>query len=659
MDQLQIQDGHFVDSEGRRVILRGVNLSGSSKVPIGQETQIANNFAAHRQVSFVGRPFPLAEAHEHYARLRHWGFNLLRLIITWEAIEHAGPGAYDEDYLSYLQEIVALAGEYGFYVYIDPHQDAWSRMTGGDGAPGWTLEAAGFDLKTLELSEAAITMQRRYPEYPHMIWPTNYVRLAGATMFTLFFAGNRFASETTIDGKMTQEYLQSHYINAMVAVAKRLKDMPHVLGYGTMNEPASGYIGLASLTDTGPFPQQGPLITFGEGILLGAGHAREAPIMALNGLIPHPTGEMVTLNPQGISAWQSPDHDIWRKQGVWGYDDEGQPAILLPDYFAEGDFAGAGLAYFAKQYAAAMQAVHPNAMIFYEGPPFDANDLALSDADIPNIVNAGHWYDVLMLFAHQFDGEQALNPFTMELVEGRENVAQMFTEAVGSVKRTGTDNMHNAPTLIGEFGVMYSINDRSAYSDGDFSLHELALSLYYDAMDANLVSSAQWNYTPDHTNQWGDNWNREDLSIFSRDAQTNPEDINSGARALVGFCRPYVQRAAGDLRRMHFDATDGTFTVDLLYEGAEAPTLIYLPHAWYGEADYKVKVSSGKHRILDARQGQILEWKNLKVGEQTLTVSLPKGASLPKRLAALALLAGAGVAANRLRKELTESDAYG
>ena len=49
----------------------------------------------------MDRPFPLAEADEHFGRLASWGLTFVRLLVTWEAVEHAGPGIYDEDYLTY------------------------------------------------------------------------------------------------------------------------------------------------------------------------------------------------------------------------------------------------------------------------------------------------------------------------------------------------------------------------------------------------------------------------------------------------------------------------------------------------------------------------------------------------------------------------------
>ena len=74
---LEIKKEWFIDKEGRAVLLRGVNLGGSSKVPFNPNgaTYIKTDFKDHKNVSFVGRPFPLSEAHEHFRRLKYWGFN--------------------------------------------------------------------------------------------------------------------------------------------------------------------------------------------------------------------------------------------------------------------------------------------------------------------------------------------------------------------------------------------------------------------------------------------------------------------------------------------------------------------------------------------------------------------------------------------------------
>ena len=59
----------------------------------------------------------------HFARLRAWGLTLIRLLIPWESIEHAGPGEYDEAYIDYLRELISIMPEYGLRCFIDPHQD--------------------------------------------------------------------------------------------------------------------------------------------------------------------------------------------------------------------------------------------------------------------------------------------------------------------------------------------------------------------------------------------------------------------------------------------------------------------------------------------------------------------------------------------------------
>ena len=175
---------HIRDKDGRYVLFRGCNLGGDSKIPA---SPAGNPLSG--TVSFVGRPFPLEEADDHLSRLAGWGFNAIRMIITWEAVEHEGPGIYDEDYLAYLREVLKNCEHYGFAVFIDPHQDAWSRWSGGDGAPRWTLEAVGIDPDKISATGAAFTIQEQGSSYQPMSWGLNNLRYAAATMSTLFSRG--------------------------------------------------------------------------------------------------------------------------------------------------------------------------------------------------------------------------------------------------------------------------------------------------------------------------------------------------------------------------------------------------------------------------------------------------------------------------------------
>jgi hypothetical protein len=210
----------------------------------------------------------------------------------------------------------------------------------------------------------------------------------------------------------------------------------------------------------------------------------------------------------------------------------------------------------------------------------------------------------MMLMRKKFNGELALDIKNAALVEGRDEVAQMFKQTIAGYVDLSNQQMGGAPTLIGEFGLAFDMNDKHAYKTGDFSMHELALSMYYDAMDANLVHTTLWNYTPDNSNRWGDNWNEEDLSIFSRDQQTDPSDINSGGRAIKGFSRPYVMRAGGQLNAMRFDWQSGVFTATILSR-EQSISEIYVPQLWYPHG-IAVTITSGEWSL----DGQILRWQH-------------------------------------------------
>ena len=90
---LQIEGTLFKDEHNRQVTLRGVNLAADAKLPAqpNQPSHIVEDFFDGDNVSFVGRPFPYEEADTHLRRIRDWGFNTVRYLFTWEAIESKGP----------------------------------------------------------------------------------------------------------------------------------------------------------------------------------------------------------------------------------------------------------------------------------------------------------------------------------------------------------------------------------------------------------------------------------------------------------------------------------------------------------------------------------------------------------------------------------------
>jgi len=605
------KDSWFVDGHGRVVILRGVNLGGDAKVPYMPDgrTHIPTDFSGHKDVSFIGRPFPLDKAQVHFERLKAWGFNTLRLLTTWEAVEHSGPGELDTAYLDYYTTLCEMAMNHGFYVFVDFHQDVWSRMTGGDGAPGWLFEKIGIDYSKLSKADAALVMQHTYDfndprprqedKYPTMCWGQNAKYPGNGIMWTLFFAGRDFAPEFTIDGENVQDYMQGHYLACQRAVAERVKDLPNVMGFDSLNEPSSGWVGVAMddrhLKATKNNPAL-PGIAWSpiDGLHAASGHAVTIPFLELRiaklGIVPV---RDVVVNKNKVSIWLEGKTDPFQAAGAWRLKDDDTPEILRNDFFQvvngkKINFTTDYMVPFIAKVADTIQGINPDWMIFGEKDAKETVFDTAFPASMPrNFVNASHWYD------NAISGTKKVRKLTldvvdMKLVAGKHGIQKMYAKHLGDIKAAANRVKGGSPALIGEFGLVYDLEGGKAYeqwragdhSDKIWKDHAWTLDMMYNAMDHHFLSCTQWNYDASNVNDLriGDGWNQEDCSIYSDDQRDDPGNINSGGRALKGCIRPFARCVQGVPREMAFDMKRGQFTLRFTADPAiPAPTVVCVP----------------------------------------------------------------------------------
>lgn len=636
--RIDIDGTNFRDAHGRHLILRGVNLGGDTKVPFTPDarTFIPTDFADHRTVSFVGRPAPLDEIDTHLSRLRHWGFNCLRLLTTWEAVEHAGPGLHDEAYLDYYAEVCRRAGQHGLRVFVDFHQDAWARPSGGDGAPGWTFEVAGLDFTKFAAADAAHIMQHRYDparggrqeSYQVMSWSGNYARPANAIMWTLFFAGNDLAPGARIAGRGVQDYLQDHYIAAVAAVAQRVAHLDNVIGFDSLNEPSAGYIGKGLSEPIVRY--RGPVWSALDGLALASGAARTLPVVAPGAGV---VGQE-TLNAGGTSIWLPGRDDPFRAAGVWDMVD-GMPTALQEEHFrrVDGRTVTANRDYmqpFFARMADAVRGVRPDWLLFAELDPFEMiAGHGFPEGGPDRTVNASHWYDLMAMVTKRFDVTGMRNVLTGQLRAGPQAIEDGYVEEMGMIAATAQvlNGGRGAPTLLGECGIQYDMNDGEAYrrwAAGErdpaiWSAQTTALDLMYNAIDRLLLSNTQWNYTVSNSNDpmIADGWNQEDLSIWSADQVDDLAHPDAGGRAIEGFCRPYVRAAQGTILSQRFDRAAGVFEAVIDAVAAiPAPTELYVPAIQFPDG-YAVTCDGGDWR----QEGALLSVTATRDGPLTIRVA--------------------------------------
>lgn len=407
---------------------------------------------------------------------------------------------------------------------------------------------------------------------PAMIWSTNYGRLASQTLFTLFFAGRDYAPKCIIDGVNIQDYLQSHFISAFGHLADRIKAAGDlldecVIGWDSMNEPAEGFCGYENLNvvpnEQGSTLRKGSRPTPAQSLRLGMGQEQTVEHWAFGAFGPKQDGT-VTIDPKGHKIWLDPEFEpdgynarwgwrrdpgwtlglcIWALHGVW---DVESGYVIIPEYFRSPPFDPDRPVVFEadywrphwRAYVSRIRSAHPEAIhfiqppVFAQPPPLDGPDDLKGRA-----CYSGHYYDGLTLVTRHWNWFNAdalgllrgkYKATWMAAKLGEKAIRQSLQEQLGILK-TDTEILGAFPTLIGEIGIPFDMDNKRAYGwtdggkhTGDYSSQQKALDASLNAADGpNGLNYTIWTYCPDSCHEWGDGWNMEDLSLWSEDDLRN------------------------------------------------------------------------------------------------------------------------------------------
>ncbi|KAK8070758.1 glycoside hydrolase [Apiospora hydei] len=718
--------------DGKTLFLRGVNLA-DAKFPPGRPTYLRESLDNAESCSYIGAPLRIEDAPEHLTRLRYLGYNVLRLPVPWEALEHAGPGKYDDEYIEYVRQLVEICNEHGF------------RRR-----PLWTLHACGLNPDKFGETHAAI----RYCEWPldepdpakkdpksipPMMWTTNHNRLVSCTVFALFFGGRDFAPRCTIkadDGADVniQDYLQSHYYAAYARLAERLGDLP--FGFDGMNEPEPGYIGWQDLDinerehtakiHSNPTPIQAMRLAMGR-------EQREVHEFRLGQTGPHKTGTMHIKPTEGASCWLKQEDPrwpfrrgeswplgmcVWALHGVW---DVETGDLKRPDYFAnlphtseaatkkensadsvEFTFVESYWREFHRQWTESVVRAHSSKTVSFMQPcvfsplPAPSPPQSAGSNAHPNSLNdqtgekldkkeqmsllaySPHFYDGLTVMRRHWHeswnadvvglirGHYKFKAFGLRVGKGK--VRKVISDQIGRLALDGQEQ--GVPTLIGETGIPFNLDDAKAYrlsrpgsassatsgasitsgdknkksngeldgkkeeeegsedgesggGGGDYTAHVKAMDALVSACDDHLVNFTLWAYSAVNTHEWGDGWNGEDLSLYCAETGSFPNHpYLSGARAPAAWCRPFMQSlvpasaSSAKLVRMAFDLKTSRFEAEVDIVGGqqdgEAVASIYVPWLHYRQGNeaeqlaLQVQVAEGDAWEV---QGQVLTWR--------------------------------------------------
>jgi len=632
------------DGWGRYVYLRGVNVSGSTKVPTSENP-----------ISYVGKPFPLTDAQKYFQTISDLGFNSIRLLINWEGIEPYERGLYDEDYLEYIRRIVEIAGDYNIYVLLDMHQDAWSRhlfvkysdrpyytdsngnrvepppgslesmvlslvpdengnyqdMIRGDGAPKWAVQAILPERK----------MDSKYWGTPRILGSINSQTIQTLINLLGNLSGTSVSSSTEMpwlddfierlppefDFNETTDFLPwtSWGINGFLSLDVQRSFISffagdviyperEIDGVSIKDYLQEAYINawLEVVKRVKDYPNVigydimnepiGIFLTYTAAALYFQTGMADGVKKLFEDFLGKDMGDQVFELVTSLNLIPSDSSEETVRK--WGFEGVNLGGIMDLNYGFDAKF----LQPFYERAGRAIQELDPDAIIWFE-PSLNASlvlgNLLQGTMEInmtkPRGINQVVYAPHWYADIYPFIGfNMPPRNFTVSEVRFRD-----YTQNIKSVFDKSAYSLGNIPVVFGEFGTYFNFGGIEKSMEEDYEVSATILDNYYETFESMGISSILWCFSPENDPRFGDQWNKEDFSILG------PDRLPRGEEA---YSRPYPKFLSGKLIRMHFyskyhyfDPHKGIpnpekeFYLEFESKETSAPTEIFVPRIQY------------------------------------------------------------------------------
>jgi len=456
-------DTWFNDDQGRYLLFRGVNFGSRTKLapylPIAPlETRSLSQLNLKQEINSV-KP--------ELDQLRHVGFNIVRLLISWKAIEPRPNPNLDEllpegkQYLTCVKEIIDELYARDLYVLLDFHQDIAHEIYGGDGFPDWAL---------------AVDKEHKLPEPSNLRdkkWMLKYVTNKSLKKTLTSFWRNDLTN-TGGEVKLENFPVRTHLEKTIGQTAKFFRSLnngaghPAILGIEPFNEP---------------HPAGLPKEEFEGKLLVEYYRNVDSQIRKFD-----------------------PDVFIFIEPRVdWTTDTQSADASLQP-------LNPSGKGPFSARKSFNLDLVK-NVMVDGQVQAVKLNtylpkDISSISTFARNGVLSYHYYDMIAI-ATSFANSYMNIPENIQRY--KREWPLIFAELTNAAKERGL-----IPFLT-EFGGFQAAEDVGDY-----------LNLQYEQIEANLINATYWNYDLYHTKEGKDNWNLEDYSLLG--ANRTPRNLDVVAR---------------------------------------------------------------------------------------------------------------------------------